>query len=105
MEYERLGIDEMTIQVILIPHQPRFLGYVNSIGTAFEAPTLATGLGSYIAQPLLREAYEKNSSMSRDEAREVIEKCLKVLFYRDCRALNKVTATVLPSLSYSNRCV
>ena len=31
--------------------------------------------------------------MSRDEAREVIEKCLKVLFYRDCRALNKVTAT------------
>ena len=28
----------------------RFLGYVNSIGTAFEAPTLATGLGGYIAQ-------------------------------------------------------
>ena len=28
----------------------RFLGFVNSIGTAFEAPTLATGLGGYIAQ-------------------------------------------------------
>jgi len=39
---------------------------------------------------LLREAYEKNNSMSRDEAKEVLENCLKVLFYRDCRALNKV---------------
>ena len=28
----------------------RFLGQVNSQGTAFQAPTLATGLGSYIAQ-------------------------------------------------------
>ena len=28
--------------------------------------------------------------MSRDEARDLLEKCLKVLFYRDCRALNKV---------------
>ena len=28
----------------------RFLGCVNSVGTAFEAPTLATGLGGYIAQ-------------------------------------------------------
>lgn len=28
--------------------------------------------------------------MSRDEARDLLERCLKVLFYRDCRALNKV---------------
>ncbi len=28
----------------------RFLGQVNSQGTAFKAPTLSTGLGSYIAQ-------------------------------------------------------
>ena len=28
--------------------------------------------------------------MSRDEVRDLLERCLKVLFYRDCRALNKV---------------
>ena len=28
----------------------RFLGVVNSLGVAFEAPTLATGFGGYIAQ-------------------------------------------------------
>jgi 20S proteasome subunit beta 7 len=38
----------------------------------------------------LRDAYEKNPAMSRDEARNLLERCLKVLFYRDCRALNKV---------------
>ena len=27
-----------------------FLGYVDKIGTAFDAPTLATGYGAYIAQ-------------------------------------------------------
>lgn len=72
-----------------------FLGFVNSIGTAFEAPTLATGLGGYIAQPLLRDAYEKNPAMSRDEARDLLERCLKVLFYRDCRALNKYELAII----------
>ncbi len=28
----------------------RLLGVVNSQGTAFEAPTLATGMGGYLAQ-------------------------------------------------------
>ena len=28
--------------------------------------------------------------MTKDEARDVLERCLKVLFYRDCRSLNKV---------------
>lgn len=91
-----------------------FLGQVNSLGVAFEAPSLATGMGSYIAQvsptplrlprgmfylvhtynttpqPLLRDALERNPAMSKDEARELLERCMKVLFYRDCRSLNKV---------------
>jgi 20S proteasome subunit beta 7 len=64
-----------------------FLGYVNSVGTAFEAPTLATGLGSYIAQPLLRTAYETNPTQTREEAKAALQRALTVLLYRDCRAL------------------
>ena len=41
-------------------------------------------------QPLLRDAYEKNPAMSKDEGKDLLERCLKVLFYRDCRAINKV---------------
>eukprot|EP00118_Oscarella_pearsei_P013284 m.104769 g.104769 ORF g.104769 m.104769 type:complete len:282 (+) comp37212_c0_seq34:696-1541(+) len=65
------------------------LGYVDYVGVGYEASTVATGYGSYIAQPLLRVAYEKNPDMSEEEAREVIEKCMRVLFYRDARSLNR----------------
>ena len=35
-----------------------FLGYVDLLGTTYTASTLATGYGSMIAQPLLRQAVE-----------------------------------------------
>ena len=47
-------------------------------------------LASLSLQPILRDAFEKNPSMSLDEARQVVISCLRVLFYRDARSLNKV---------------
>ena len=44
----------------------------------------------FFSQPILRDAFEKNPSMSLDQARQVITRCLQVLFYRDARSLNKV---------------
>lgn len=41
-------------------------------------------------QPLMRSAYEENPNMTQEEAVQLIEKCLKVLFYRDARSLNRV---------------
>ncbi|KAL7451599.1 hypothetical protein ACHAWC_003423 [Mediolabrus comicus] len=65
-----------------------FLGVVDKIGTAYEDDILATGFGGYIALPLLREKYSPN--MEEGEARALLEDCLRILFYRDCRALNRV---------------
>jgi hypothetical protein len=78
-----------------------FLGYVDLQGTTYQAPTLATGFASHFAQPLLREAYERRQEegrsgakqgelLSREEAEAVLDTCMKVLFYRDARSLNKV---------------
>lgn len=39
---------------------------------------------------MLRSALEKNPNMSQADALETISKCMKVLFYRDARSLNKV---------------
>ncbi|XP_033725071.1 proteasome subunit beta type-4-like [Pecten maximus] len=72
-----------------------FLGYVDKIGVAYEAPTVSSGYGSYIAQPLLRDAYEKNPNMTMAEAEQQIERCMKVLFYRDARSLNKYEVAVV----------
>ena len=49
---------------------------------------LATGFGGYIALPLMREKYRPD--MEEGEARALLEDCLRILFYRDCRALNRV---------------
>jgi len=38
----------------------------------------------------MREAYEKNPEMTEAEAMALIDKCMKILFYRDARSFNKV---------------
>lgn len=44
----------------------------------------------------MREAVEKNPNMSEKEARDLIDKCMKILHYRDGRSFNRV--------SKNNRC-
>lgn len=63
-------------------------------GTTYAAPTIATGYGAYIAIPLLRKALEDspNGALSEEQAEEVLKTCMKVLFYRDARSINKVSA-------------
>lgn len=36
-----------------------FLGAVDKLGTAYEDAAIATGMGAYMATPLLRDALEK----------------------------------------------
>jgi 20S proteasome subunit beta 7 len=65
-----------------------FLGYVDLIGTAYEENFIATGFGAYLAIPLIRERWTPD--MEEGEARALLEDCLRVLFYRDCKASNKI---------------
>jgi 20S proteasome subunit beta 7 len=65
-----------------------FLGQVDLIGTAYEENFIATGFGAYLAIPLIREKWSAN--MDEGEARSLLEDCLRVMFYRDCRASNRI---------------
>eukprot|EP01038_Epipyxis_sp_PR26KG_P010082 gene10082-13548_t len=65
-----------------------FLGYVDLIGTAYEENFMATGFGAYLAIPLIREKWYPE--MDEGEARALMEDCLRVLFYRDCRASSRI---------------
>lgn len=65
-----------------------FLGQVNMIGLAFEGDFLATGFGHHFAMPLLRKQWR--ADMSEDEARKLLEMCMLVCYYRDCRTLNRI---------------
>lgn len=69
----------------------RFLAYVDLLGTTYRASTIATGYGAHIAQPLLRKAVEGYEDViTEEQALSILETCMKVLFYRDARSLNKV---------------
>lgn len=43
-------------------------------------------------QPLMREVLEKKPSLTKEEARDLIERCMKILYYRDARSFNRVSA-------------
>jgi len=65
------------------------LAFVDHQGTYFEDDYIATGFGAYLAMPLLREEWSPN--ITKAQATEMIVKCLKNCFYRDCRAYCKYT--------------
>ena len=47
------------------------------------------------AQPLLRKAVEgREDTLTREEAEKILIECMKVLYYRDARSLNKVSLSL-----------
>ena len=66
-----------------------YLGLCDKIGVAYTDPTVATGYGAHIALPLMRKAVEENPALTEAEAVALLKRCLKVLYYRDARSLNR----------------
>jgi 20S proteasome subunit beta 7 len=67
-----------------------FLGFVDLQGTHYQSSTIATGYGAYLAIPILRKAVEgREDEITEAEATQILESCMKVLYYRDCLAINK----------------
>lgn len=65
----------------------KYLGMVGMIGTHFEDNHVATGFGNHLARPILRDEWRED--MTFEEAVRLLEKCLRVLLYRDRSAINK----------------
>lgn len=75
-----------------------FLSSVDLLGTTFSAPTLATGFGAHLAQPLLRRLVEDEAavaSITQEQAVAAVKECMKVLFYRDARSIDKYSIAVV----------
>jgi 20S proteasome subunit beta 7 len=75
-----------------------FLASVDLRGTTFTSPSLATGFGAMLAQPIMRRfaATEEDAArLTREEAVNVVKECMKVLFYRDARSLDRYSIAVV----------
>ncbi|KAI9839630.1 MAG: hypothetical protein M1819_002256 [Sarea resinae] len=75
-----------------------FLASADLLGTTFSAPSLATGFGAHLAQPILRRYVPDDSAvegLSREQAVAAVKECMKVLFYRDARSLDRYSIAVV----------
>ncbi|KAL9109288.1 MAG: hypothetical protein Q9227_006043 [Pyrenula ochraceoflavens] len=82
-----------------------FLSSVDLLGTTFSSPTMASGFGAHLAQPLLRRLVEGDEAkgnaeegwknVTREQAVEAVKECLKVLWYRDARSSERYSIAVV----------
>ncbi|KKA27629.1 hypothetical protein TD95_001737 [Thielaviopsis punctulata] len=75
-----------------------FLAAVDLLGTTYSSPSLATGFGAHLAQPIMREhAPDEDAAkkLTQEKAVEVIRQCMKVLFYRDARSMDTYSMAIL----------
>ncbi|GAT21742.1 proteasome component Pre4 [Aspergillus luchuensis] len=75
-----------------------FLSSADLLGTTFSAPHLATGFGAHLAVPILRRLFPEErpiESITKDEAVAALRECIKVLWYRDARSLDKYSLAVI----------
>ncbi|XWS42326.1 hypothetical protein CRYUN_Cryun16bG0004900 [Craigia yunnanensis] len=71
-----------------IKNGQKYLGTVNMIGVNFEDSHVATGFGNHLARPILRQEWHEN--LSFEDGVKLLEKCMRVLLYRDRSAVNKL---------------
>lgn len=71
-----------------------FLGHISKLGRAYEDDFIATGLGAYMAIPLLRKYENSVKNLNDVQAKELVHKCMEVLYYRDTRATADYSAAI-----------
>ncbi|GKZ35303.1 proteasome subunit beta type-7, partial [Aspergillus brasiliensis] len=75
-----------------------FLSSADLLGTTFSAPHLATGFGAHLAVPILRRLFPEErplETITKEEAVAALRECIKVLWYRDARSLDKYSLAVI----------
>jgi 20S proteasome subunit beta 7 len=75
-----------------------FLSSADLLGTTFSSPTLATGFGADLAQPLLRKLIPDESvvdSVTKEQAIVALKECMQVLYYRDARSMDEFSMAVI----------
>ncbi|KAI7621028.1 hypothetical protein KC319_g18595 [Hortaea werneckii] len=75
-----------------------FLASADLLGTTYSAPTLATGFGAHLAQPILRTVVPDEShvkELTKEKAVEAVRECMEVLFYRDARSMPAYSLAVI----------
>ena len=66
----------------------KYLGYIDQYGTKLDGDYLVAGMAQYFCKVLL--STYANPKMTEEQARAVLEQCMRVLVYKDARASEQV---------------
>ncbi|KAI5064249.1 hypothetical protein GOP47_0020919 [Adiantum capillus-veneris] len=66
----------------------KYLGMVSMIGVHFRENHVASGFGNHLARPIFRDEWKEELTL--EEGILLLEKCFRVLLYRDRSAVNKI---------------
>lgn len=75
-----------------------FLAAADLRGTVFTSPSLATGFGAMLAQPIMRKyaaTEEDAAKLSKEDAIKIVQDCMKVMYYRDARSWDVYSLAVV----------
>uniref|UniRef100_A0A8C9G9G1 Proteasome subunit beta n=1 Tax=Piliocolobus tephrosceles TaxID=591936 RepID=A0A8C9G9G1_9PRIM len=79
----------------IIDKNDLYIGFTDMHGTKFSEDYITTGYARYFALTLLRNHYKDN--MTEDEARYLLNECLKILYFLDTTASNKIQIVKITS--------
>ncbi|EEB09342.1 20S proteasome component beta 7 [Schizosaccharomyces japonicus yFS275] len=99
--YRRSKMDPLWNQAIVAgvdgPNKEPYIAFADLRGTTYTSEAIATGFAAHLGMPLLRKVTEddKWKSLTKEQARAVIDDCMRVLFYRDAGSLNKFSVATI----------
>ena len=65
------------------------IGYTDYQGTSFMSDFVATGIAKHYSMPILRRRW--NPELTKQEAQDILEECLREMWYNDTTASKNVT--------------
>ncbi|KAI5189637.1 20S proteasome subunit beta 7 [Nematocida minor] len=68
----------------------KFLGVVDHLGNFYYDSIVGTGIGAYLAVPILRAKIGSNTDLPEEEAHKILTDAMSTLFYRDTRASDTI---------------
>ncbi|KAI6183177.1 Proteasome subunit beta [Aphelenchoides bicaudatus] len=102
--YRRSKMNPVWTTLVVVGMQPEptydnlvpFIGVIDQRGVAFETKAIATGLGQYmLTETLQKDSRAREYKLSKDEALDLLRKCLKVMTHRDCGAIGEYDLTTV----------
>ncbi|CAF1128333.1 unnamed protein product [Adineta steineri] len=97
MYHRRTKFNPLLTSIIVagMENKEPFLGRINDKGSAYKEFLIMTGIGNHLAQGWIRTILENSNKLNKDQAEQLMDRIIKQLFYRDCRAFARYRVCIV----------